>query len=82
MEEFLKAGGNTGLSRLFSDCHVTVVCDGLNLKGSQSRAFRSMEREKTLTHWTWTTFLLRTRKMHEEFLNEAERHKRRAIQSR
>lgn len=82
MEEFLGAQGNADFARLFSNCHVTLVCDGLNLKGIHRKAFKSLEDNKKLTHITWTTFLLRTRRMHEEFLKEAERQKRRAIQYR
>jgi len=54
------------------------VCDKVGLSGVHRRAFDGLERSGTLTHITWSVFLLRTRKMHEGFLNEAGRQQRNA----
>lgn len=76
MEEFLQQPGNQEFRKIFSEFHVTLVCDKVALTGVHKTAFDGMKASETLTHITWTTFLLRTRKMHEAFLTEAERQKR------
>jgi hypothetical protein len=55
--------------------HITLVCDKLNLRGSQKIAFEGMKESGGLTQVKWKDFLERTRKMHEAFLTEAERQK-------
>ena len=76
MREFLTQPGNQEFARLFPDFHVTLVCDKISLTGVHKTAFEGLKADRTLTHINWRTFLLRTRKMHEGFLNEAERQKR------
>ena len=76
MEEFLNQPGNKEFRDLFSKFHVTLVCDGLSLKGVYKTAFDAMVARGLLSHVNWRTFLLRTRKMHEEFLNLAERQRK------
>lgn len=73
MEAFLKKKGNEDFCKLFNDFHITLVCDDLKLSGVHKQAFDGMREAGRLTYITWRTFLLRTRKMHEEFLKEAER---------
>ena len=76
MTEFLDQAGNKDFKNSFPRFHVTLVCDELGLTGVHKQAFLGLERDKVLEHISWRTFLLRTKKMHEGFLNEAERQKR------
>lgn len=69
--EFLADPAHAEFQRQFHDFHLTLVCDGLNLTGVHESAFQRYTNEKKLTHIDWASFLLRTRQMHEEFLNEA-----------
>jgi hypothetical protein len=73
VQDFLKVPGNDEFQRLFPSCHITLVCDGLKLDGSHRQAFKSLQTDSELTYVTWKVFLLRTRKMHQAFLDEAER---------
>jgi 5-methylcytosine-specific restriction endonuclease McrA len=69
-------GGSNSIKNLLMACR-TCNNDGNDAKGSMTtdEGFVSKGR---LTHITWAVFLLNTRKMHEEFLNEAERQKENA----
>lgn len=75
MDEFLNQRGNEDFLALFSTFHLTLVCDKMGLTGVSKTAFNGLINNNKLTHINWRTFLLRTRKMHEAFLNEAERQK-------
>jgi hypothetical protein len=81
MEEFLALDGHQEFRTAFPDFHVTVVCDKLALNGVHKTAFANYKKEKVLEQITWTTFLLRSRKMHEEFLKEAERQRKNAAKN-
>lgn len=76
MDNFLDASGNDKFRQLFPEFHVTLVCDKIGLDGVHKKAFEAIKKEGRLSHINWSTFLLRTRKTHEEFLNEAERQKK------
>jgi len=78
MDDFLKKPGSEELVRMFSKYHVTLVCDEIALSGVHKAAFDGLTSKGTLTHINWVTFLVRTRKMHQDFLNEAERQRRNA----
>ena len=78
MMEFLHLPGNDEIREIFSESHITLVCDKLSLSGVHKKAFEAFLINDTLTHITWRVFLLRTRKTHEAFLNEAERQQRNA----
>jgi hypothetical protein len=78
MDEFLKKPGNQEFLRLFSDFHITLVCDELGLGPVGRQAFSGLVKANKLTHLTWQVFLMRTRKMHEVFLQEAERQRKNA----
>jgi hypothetical protein len=80
MEEFFDKDTHAEFIKLFPDrYHVTLVCDDVNLlRGPNVTAFKGLKKDKTVTHIDWKVFLLRTRKMHEEFLKEAERQKKAA----
>ena len=75
MDEFLRQAGNEDFREIFTKFHLTLVCDKIGLTGVYKTAFNGLKDNNKLTHINWRTFLLRTRKMHEAFLNEAERQK-------
>lgn len=79
MEEFLNEPGNNEIKKLFSEFKVTLVCDKLKLTDVYKSAFDNYHDKGVIDHIKWGVFLLRTRKMHEDFLNEAERQKKDAI---
>ena len=81
MVEFLNKKGHEEFLKLFNGFHITLVCDDIRLKGAQRVAFDGMKADGRLSHITWTVFLMRTRKMHEEFLKEAERQRRDAAKN-
>lgn len=81
MNNFLEDPGNVGFKEFFSNFHVTLVCDGVSLTGLAKTAFEGLKEQDVLEHVNWRTFLLRTRKMHEKFLQEAERQRQRAVGS-
>lgn len=78
MRDFLEDSGNKEIKAIFPKYHLTLVCDKLNLSGVNKSAFENFESKALIEHINWRTFLLRTRKMHEEFLKEAERQKQNA----
>jgi len=82
MKEFLDDKANVEFKNQFPKFHVTLVCDDIALTGVHQGAFSGLKREGLLTHINWQTFLLRTRRMHEEFLNEAERQRKLELQEK
>lgn len=76
MTAFLEDPANKEIKNIFPKFHVTLVCDKLSLSGVYKSAFENFDSKNVITHISWRTFLLRTRKMHEEFLKEAERQKK------
>lgn len=80
MQEFLAAEKNKEFVKLFPDFHITLVCDGIKLKPAYQEGFRSLIKEKQLTHISWEVFLLKTRKMHQSFLDEAAKMQRIALE--
>jgi hypothetical protein len=79
MDEFLSLPGNKDFKDLFPHFHVTLVCDKIGLTGVHRAAFDGLANKEILEHINWRTFLLRTRKMHEAFLNEAARQRQLAM---
>ena len=80
MQAFLDAAGNEEFKDIFKRFTVTIVCDYIGLSGSQLKAFQAFQRDNEVEQITWDGFLRRTRRMHEEFLAEAERQRELAIQ--
>ena len=78
MTEFLNLPGNDEIKEIFTKFHITLVCDKLGLSGVHKKALEAFQRDRMLTHITWRVFLLRTRKTHQAFLNEAERQQKHA----
>ena len=57
----------------FNGLHITIICDRIALMGVHRVGFRSLRNEGELTHFTWADFLMRTGRVYEQFLEEAER---------
>ncbi|MCW3096681.1 MAG: hypothetical protein JWL77_2299 [Chthonomonadaceae bacterium] len=73
MDEFLKA--NAEFAKLFPSFHLTLVCDEANLTGAYNAAFEGYISKGVLTWINWKVFLLRTKRVHQSFLDETERQK-------
>ena len=73
MEAFLNDDKNAEFKKFFHDFHITLVCDGLALKGAQRAAYDGYKATGRLTHINWKTFLMRTETVHQDFLAEANR---------
>ena len=73
MEAFLKGPGNDEFRKHFSDFHITVVCDSLGLTGTPLAAFEGYRVRGKVTHMNWTAFLLKSERVHQDFLKEARR---------
>jgi len=80
MRNFLEEDSHRDFTRIFKGFHVTLVCDVEKLTGVHKTAFEGLRNDKMLTYISWTAFLHRTRKMHQDFLNEAEKQKSNAAQ--
>ena len=79
-EAFLEDQANEEFRKFFTGFAVTIVCDGENLSDSQAAALKHYE-ESNIVEWiSWNSFLFRTRLMHQDFLNEAERQGRIKVQ--
>lgn len=79
MTELLDQPGNAEFRDAYPrGFHVTLVCDKLGLKGVHKTAFEGLQKAEILKHVTWKAFLLKTRKMHEDFLREADRQRKNA----
>ena len=73
MQAFLEDPAHAEFRKHFADFHVTVVCDQLELTGTQRAAFDGYRARSKLTHLDWTAFLLKSEQVHQDFLNEARR---------
>ncbi len=76
MESFLENEANKDITSVFRDFHITLVCDKLALKDAQKAAFNGYKLDGKLTHINWASFLSRTEKVHQDFLDEARRQKK------
>lgn len=76
MSDFLDEPSNAEFLKLFNSYHVILVCDGLALSRQNRDHFELLKSSKRLEHINWRTFLLKTKQMHQDFLNEAERQRR------
>ena len=56
--------------------HITLVCDDVALSGTHKAAYDGYLKSGDMTHINWTVFLAKTKTVHQDFLNEAERQKR------
>lgn len=76
MTAFLEDPTHTQFQTAFRDFHVTLVCDGDKLTGVSKTAYDGLLKAGRLTHMDWSVFLLKTRRMHEAFLEEAGRQRK------
>jgi hypothetical protein len=81
ISNFLQEDTHQDFKRIFSDFHITLVCDQENLDDIHKGAFSKLVDDKKLTFIDWTTFLLRTRNMHQAFLDEAVRQRENAARN-
>jgi hypothetical protein len=79
MRAFLSDPLNEPFSRFYPTFHVTLVCDGVNLSDVPAEAFDGLVARGIVTPINWSAFLLKTKRMHQEFLDEAERQRLTAI---
>lgn len=75
-EAFLNDPKRKDFKDFANDFHITLVCDDEKLTGAQKKAYSSYRVEGKLTPIDWSSFLLRTAKAHQEFLDEADRMKK------
>lgn len=76
MTNFLEEKGNEEFAKDFRGFHITLVCDKNKLTGVHKTAYEGLQEKGQLTCISWSAFLLRTEKMHKEFVQEAKRQKR------
>jgi hypothetical protein len=79
MDKFLNLAGHEEFRAIFKRFFITVVCDEIGLTGAQKKAFESYKSDRVVEHITWTNFLRRTQHMHQDFLDEANRQKKLAL---
>ena len=79
MQAFLDAPGNEEFRAIFKRFTVTIVCDDIGLSGAQLKAFNAFRADNEVEQITWDGFLRRTRRMHEDFLAEADRQRDLAV---
>lgn len=72
-DAFLNDKANADFLEMFSGFKVTLVADGEALSGTSKRAFSALISNGIMTHITWDVFLLRTEKMHRDFLKHADK---------
>ena len=73
MQSFLLDDRHADFRKFFNDFHITLVCENLALTGAQRAAYDGYLEKGKMTHINWTTFLLRTETVHQDFLEEAKR---------
>lgn len=71
IEAFLQDPANEEFGKFFRDFHITLVCDSLGLSGSQRAAFNGYRNDQKLTLMNWKAFLLKSERVHQDFLSEA-----------
>lgn len=80
LKKFLEDPGNSEFREMFTDIDITIICDNFNLSDSPQNSFILYKRDGLLTVISWSTFLLRTRKMHSDFLEEARKQKHQGVE--
>ena len=76
MREFIADPANKEIRKHLSTFHITLVCDDLALSGAQKAAYEGYENSRGITCINWSSFLAKTRALHQDFLDEAERQRR------
>lgn len=73
MRELIQENSDPDGAFTFNGLHITIICDRIALTGVHKVVFRSLRNEGELTHFTWADFLMQTRRVYEQFLEEAAR---------
>ena len=73
MRDLIQENSDPDGAIAFNDLHITIICDRIALSGVHRVGFRSLQNEGGLTQITWAAFLTRTKRVYEQFLEEAER---------
>ena len=73
---FLSDPANVEFKQMYTGFRITLVSDGFALTGAQKISFDALKNDGLLEHIGWSTFLLRTSKMHQAFLKEAEKQRK------
>lgn len=59
---------NPTIAKALPELHVTLVCDGIHLEGTEKRAYESLIKDGILQRKTWEELLNDTKQTHEDFL--------------
>lgn len=73
MQGFLAEPAHKDFRQAFPAFHITLICDGLNLKNPWQTLYDTYGEQGKLTRLNWTAFLLRTEQTHQSFLAEAKK---------
>ena len=76
MRVFFSDPANAEFGHQFHSPHVTLVCDNLGLTDTPREALKGLIETGNLTHLNWAAFLLKTERVHQDFLAEAKRQQR------
>ena len=77
MRKFYNDSANAEFTQRYPTWKITLVADDVNIADDNKQlAYEGIERKGELTRTNWSAFLTRTRLMHQEFLDEAERQRR------
>lgn len=76
LENFFADHKHSDFRHVANDFLITLVSDGERLKGAQKAAYNMYLAKQRLQHIDWATFLLRTKRTHQEFLDSAQDIKR------
>ncbi len=71
IEQFMK--DNPDFRKEFPRTHLTLICDKVNLSRNIQLAFEKLEGDGVLTRKTWWETLAKTKKVHEQFLEQHQR---------
>ena len=74
LADFLAA--NEEFRKHYARFEITLVCDDLALSGAQKTSFQSYKRDKVLEYLNWGAFMLKTKRTHQAFLDEADRQRK------
>ena len=71
LEKFLEENGE--YAEVFSGIHATLVCNDVNLTGTDMSSYEGEVNKGRIQHKTWEDMLLRTKRVHEDFIKARDR---------
>ena len=71
LEKFLEENGE--YAEMFSGIHATLVCNGVNLTGTDMSSYEGEVNKGRIQRKTWEDMLLRTKRVHEDFIKARDR---------